>query len=124
MSPADSLREVEFIGCFLICFSANDHHIRTLDIQMSKEIGRLHRECSNIFLLGESGREQMAAHRITVDDQEGGGGGGKRVIPVQHPFRMFFSCFPGSRRDQRWIQALKVVATRRLSRKRISSRPR
>ena len=70
MGPTDNLCEVEFIWGPLVDLGANDDHIRTLNIQMSKEIGRLHRGSPNISFLGECGREQMAAHRIAVDDQD------------------------------------------------------
>ena len=70
MRPTDGLREVEFIWGLLVYLGANDDHIRTLDIQLSKKIGRLHCGCPNISFLAECGREQMAAHRIAVDDQD------------------------------------------------------
>src|ERR1700683_5180034 len=104
MGPTDSLREVEFI---LVDFGANDDHIRTLDIQMSKEIGRLHCGCRNISFLAEYGREQMAAHLIAVDDQDA-----KFRCSVR--FGCLSLVFPVLDAT-RGSLVLKVVAARRLS---------
>ena len=106
MGPTDSLCEVEFIWGPLVDLGANDDHIRTLNIQMSKEIGRLHCGCPNISYLAECGREQMAAHRIAVDDE-----GAKFRCNIRFGFLSLV--FPALDATGGPL-ALKVVAARRL----------
>ena len=108
MSPADSSHEVEFIWGDLVGFGADDDHIREFHIQLSEEIGRLNRGSLDICLLAECSREQMAAHRIAIDNQDE-----KFRCNIRFEFLSFV--FPVITPTTRGSSVLMVVFRRRLS---------